>query len=368
MLIEAGNAHARVPQTMEDATFPRRGRDAGEQSPVIPYSAMVPGHLSGDYTWDAITIDLVRLCQSVHVRFVTERVRGIDPKTRRVLFAARPALVYDALSLGLGSIPARPDGAADAESALMMRPLAGLVHQIDLLEQKLAAAPQPFHLAVVGGGASGCELALAIHKRLSRHAGFGCRCFRATPCSCRSSPAESRTPSRKCWGGAASPSGRMRVSSAATRDCSDWKAANGSRVTRSSGRRRRRAPPLIRDSGLPVDPAGFLRVRDTLQTVGDPAIFGTGDCVVFDAYPGLPRNGVHAVRQGRVLFENLIAVLREKQPRPFRPRRYCLCLMNTADGQALLNYGPLTWKGRGGGYSKIGSIGPGSTSSRASRR
>ena len=36
---------------------------------------------------------------------------------------------------------------------------------------------------------------------------------------------------------------------------------------------------LLRDSGLPVDAAGFLRVRDTLQSVADPAVFGTGDCV-----------------------------------------------------------------------------------------
>ena len=33
-------------------------------------------------------------------------------------------------------------------------------------------APQPYHLVVVGGGASGCELSLAIQKRFARHPGF----------------------------------------------------------------------------------------------------------------------------------------------------------------------------------------------------
>ncbi len=85
-------------------------------------------------------------------------------------------------------------------------------------------------------------------------------------------------------------------------------------------------------------------MEETLQSVGNSAIFGTGDCVAFESYPDLPRNGVHAVRQGAVLFENIALFLREQPLRPFRPQRFCLCLLNTADGQAVLNYGPITWK------------------------
>ena len=139
---------------------------------MIPYSAMVPGHIAGDYTWDEITIDLVRLCQSAGVRFVSERVTALDPTGRQVCFAGRPSLVYDALSLGLGSIPARPPHAAAGENSLLMRPLATLCHKINSLATELQAKPRPFHLVVVGGGASGCELALAIHKRLGHRVGF----------------------------------------------------------------------------------------------------------------------------------------------------------------------------------------------------
>src|SRR5207249_1489222 len=58
----------------------------------------------------------------------------------------------------------------------------------------------------------------------------------------------------------------------------------------------------------------------------------------------LPRNGVHAVRQGGVLFDNVIAFLRERPLRPFRPQWLTLSLMNTADGNAILAYGPLVLK------------------------
>src|SRR5207253_2897704 len=105
-------------------------------------------------------------------------------------------------------------------------------------------------------------------------------------------------------------------------------------------------PSLEVHSGLPVNAGGFLCVAETLQSVGNAAVFGTGDCVAFDHYPTLPRNGVHAVRQGTVLFDNVLAFLRETPLRPFRPQRFCLCLLNTADGDAVLRYGALSWKSR----------------------
>ena len=67
VLVGAGNAHL---------VFLRRWRmrpvrgvavTLVNETAVIPYSAMVPGHLAGDYTWDEITIDLVRWCQTVQV-------------------------------------------------------------------------------------------------------------------------------------------------------------------------------------------------------------------------------------------------------------------------------------------------------------
>jgi selenide,water dikinase len=107
------------------------------------------------------------------------------------------------------------------------------------------------------------------------------------------------------------------------------------------------APPdLLRTSGLSVDAGGFLQVGETLQSLGDPAVFGTGDCVSFTPLPQLARNGVYAVRQGRVLFDNVREFLHDRPLAPFQPQRNCLCLMNSSDGEAILSYGPLATKGR----------------------
>src|SRR5437868_12033086 len=129
VLIGAGNAHLVFARRW--GMRPLRGVAVTlvNDAMIVPYSAMVPGHIAGDYALDEITIDLVRLCQAVKIRFVAEQVAGIEPAARQVLFANRPALSYDALSIGLGSLPARPGMPSNGDWSFVMRPLAGLLRK-----------------------------------------------------------------------------------------------------------------------------------------------------------------------------------------------------------------------------------------------
>src|SRR5207302_935908 len=207
-------------------------------------------------------------------------------------------------------------------------------------------APGSFHLAIVGGGASGCELALAIHKRLGRHSGFRLTLLQANETLVPQFPlgvAQAFATGFRERGidfhvnrpviGA--QDGQLLLAGGETIACDAvlW-------ATQAS------PPPVLGQSGLAVDAGGFLQVKETLQSIADPAVFGTGDCVSFQAFPDLPRNGVHAVRQGAVLFDNVGRFLKEEPLRPFRPQRFTLNLLNTADNQAILSYGPLHRKSR----------------------
>jgi selenide,water dikinase len=346
VLVGAGNAHLVFVKRWGMRPVPGVAVTLVNEAAVIPYSAMVPAHLAGEYGRDEITIDLVRLCQRVKVRFVVERVKGIDPAARQVLFDGRPPLVYDALSLGLGSIPACPADSSAAETCLVLRPLGTLLRKIDSFDERLRRSPQPFHLVVVGGGASGCELALAIHQRLGRHPGFRLTLLQGNE---RLLP-EFSSRVAQAFAKAFQQRGiDFRVKAQVTGSRDGFLRVEGGEpvpfdavlwATQAS------PPPLLGESGLKVDARGFLRVRDTLQSIADPAVFGTGDCVSFESYPDLPRNGVHAVREGAVLFDNVRAFLQEKPTRPFRPQRFCLTLLNTSDGRAVLSYGPFAAKGR----------------------
>src|SRR5262249_60877818 len=83
---------------------------------------------------------------------------------------APPPLSSDVLSLGVGSLPACPEHSLDDEISLPMRPLGRMIARLAALEARLKQSA--FHLAVVGGGASGCELALAIRKRFAQYSNF----------------------------------------------------------------------------------------------------------------------------------------------------------------------------------------------------
>jgi selenide,water dikinase len=345
VLVGAGNAHLVFLKRWGMRPAPGVAVTLVNPAAVIPYSAMVPAHIGGDYAWDEITIDLVRLCQAVKVRFVAEAVTRIDPGARQVHFAGRPPLSYDALSLGLGSIPACPAPASDNGSSLVLRPLGKLLRELDDLEVRVRQS-SGFHLAVVGGGASGCELALAIHKRLGGHAGFRMSLLQGNERLLPEFPAKVARLFEQALtarGIAIQLNARVTSCQSCVLTLEDGRRAECDAVLWATNAA---PPPLERESGLAVDPGGFLIVRETLQTVSDPAIFGTGDCVDFPAYPDLPKNGVHAVREGKVLFDNVIALLHDRPLRPFRPQRFCLTLLNTADGKAVFVYGGLAFKCR----------------------
>jgi len=87
------------------------------------------------------------------------------------------------------------------------------------------------------------------------------------------------------------------------------------------------ANPVIRNTDLPIEERGRLRVQADLRVINDdgvvPDAWGAGDVC---AVPDLTGNGVggftvpnaqHAVRQGKLMARNLVADLRGESPREY---------------------------------------------------
>ena len=90
---------------------------------------------------------------------------------------------------------------------------------------------------------------------------------------------------------------------------------------------------------------GGLWVNHYLQSVSDPRIFGGGDLISFRG-KALPRLGVFGIRQGPVLFRNLLAALDGQPLEKYKPQKHYLYILNFGDGTGLAIYGSFSWRGR----------------------
>lgn len=87
-----------------------------------------------------------------------------------------------------------------------------------------------------------------------------------------------------------------------------------------------RANPALEEVGLPIDERGRLRCTATLRVLDEEGaradVWAAGDCAAVPDLTGGPGDlcspsAQHAVRQARVLADNIVAVLRGGQPRPY---------------------------------------------------
>lgn len=86
---------------------------------------MLPGYVSGFYSFDDVHIDLSRLARYAGARLVHAEARGLDTRGRRVLLTGRPPLPYDVLSLNLGITPTLSTVPGAAQHTTPVKPISG---------------------------------------------------------------------------------------------------------------------------------------------------------------------------------------------------------------------------------------------------
>ena len=131
-----------------------------------PYSGMLPGLIAGHYTFDDAHIDLAPLVRFAGARLFHDEAVGLDLDTRTVRCRRRPPVPYDLLSIDVGITPAFTVNGA-AEHAVPVKPIGGLTARWKRLAARVQASDRPVRVAVVGAGAAGVELTLAMQHALA---------------------------------------------------------------------------------------------------------------------------------------------------------------------------------------------------------
>jgi len=337
LLVGGGHSHLAVLKSFGDA--PAEGVHLALLSPNrhALYSGMVPGLIAGHYRPEDCRVDLRPLVARAGARFLEDSAVGVDPARREVTTAKGERLRYDVLSLDTGSSAGEPTGAA--EHALRVRPVEPFLAGWERMRES-ARKGEVRRIAVLGGGAAGIEVLLAMQYAL---AGFAAEFALFSELPILAGHGARRRIARILGErGVPMHSGRKVVAAGKN----GLELAGGERFEAQAAvwAAGAYAPPWIAQSGLATDAHGFVAVSETLQSRSCPEIFAAGDVATVVGEPR-PKSGVFAVRQGPVLARNLRRALAGEAPEPFRSPSRSLALVSCGDPYAVASWGRFSLEG-----------------------
>ncbi|TVP61227.1 MAG: bifunctional NADH dehydrogenase FAD-containing subunit/selenide, water dikinase SelD, partial [Halomonadaceae bacterium] len=317
-----------------------------------PYSGMLPGYVAGHYAYDDVHIDLSRLAEFAGARFYRDEAVGLDRRAGKVLCRNRPPVPYDQLSINIGSSPQISQVSGAAEHAVPVKPITGFNDHWTRLLARMSDHQGPLNVAIVGGGAGGVELLLAMQYRLQNElrsrqrdtSGLGFHIFNAAS---QILPTHNDTV-RSHFARVLAQRGVQVNNNSRVERVSDHTLhlADGTEhpmdeilwVTQAGGAK------WLEDTGLELDASGCIKVNNQLQSLTDPAIFAAGDIATMVDQPR-EKAGVFAVRQGPPLAENLRRAVKGQPLKPYRAQKNWLALISTGNRFAIASRGNIGFAG-----------------------
>jgi selenide, water dikinase len=289
-------------------------------------------------------------------RLFKDEVIGIDRANKKVICRNRPAVPYDQLSINIGSTPQLGGVPGAAEHAVAVKPIQRFNDRWVALVDRVKKHAGKTTIAVVGAGAGGVELTLAMQFRLRNELKALGRnpdelAFHLFTSSATILPTHNAGV-RQRFDKVLAERGVVVHRNAEVKQVSKGKLQATSNnaagetldadeiiwVTRAGG------AAWLQQTGLDLDAEGFIKVQDTLQTVTDPDIYAAGDIASMVNYP-LEKAGVFAVRQGKPLTENLRRAVEGTSLQAYRPQTSWLALISTGDQFAVASRGALGFAG-----------------------
>ncbi|MEM1388093.1 MAG: selenide, water dikinase SelD [Pseudomonadota bacterium] len=347
VLIGGGHAHALVLRRWGMAPVPGARLTLIDPNPAAPYTGMLPGHVAGHYSRAALEIDLVKLARFAGARLIAGRVAGLDPARQVLTVPGRPPIPYDLASLDIG-IGSAPSGVAGfTEHGIAAKPLGPFAEAWQRFMAKVAAGT-PAHIAVLGGGVGGVELAMAMDHALQA-AGH-------TPQitvieARRALNGVGRAARAKILARLSAQDITLREDSAvACVSAESVVLADGTEVPARFcvGAAGATPQPWLRETGL-TNAEGYVSVGPDLRALGHKTLYAAGDCADLSHAPR-PKAGVYAVRAAPTLYHNLRADLTSSARRQFYPQRDFLKLISLGHRAAVMEKwglaiaGPWLWR------------------------
>ena len=349
-LVLLGGGHSHVEVIRQLAQHPPGGVRVTLVSPDrhAIYSGMLPGWVAGHYELSQCSIDLKALCHAAGIRLYRTTANCIDAGARRVQCHDGTLLEYDVLSLNIGSTPDWDTLPGAFEHGVPVKPLARFTHAWESLRRSVQHSNKRTVIAVIGAGAGGVELALAMQFGLGKRLNDS-----ADPVF------HLLTDHSGILSGHASGAARRLGRILRARGIAVHLESRVTRIDAGMLHRERggslpfdhallattaAAPKWLAGAGLQTDPRGFVLVNASLQSLSHPEVFAAGDVASIEG-ASVPKSGVYAVRQGPPLAENLRRALTARPLVAYSPQKNALALISTGDRYAVASWRGLSFAG-----------------------
>lgn len=341
VLIGGGHTHALVLRSWGMNPLPGVRVTVINPGPTAPYSGMLPGFVAGHYTRDELDIDLVKLARFAGARLINGYATGIDKDAQTIAVPGRPPISYDVAAIDVGITSTMPDLPGFTAHAIPAKPLGTFASRWDAFRAK-AETP---HIAVLGGGVAGAELAMAMAHALRDKSPTVRLIDRSRVLTALGYKAR-----QKMLAALTSSNVEIIEDAEVTEIFAEGIVLSDGHTIRSdftTGAAGAKPHDWIGQTGLDLH-EGFITADANLQS-STPEIFAVGDCAHLSQNPR-PKAGVYAVREAPVLFDNLRAALSGGTLRRYKPQNDYLKLVSLGEKSALAEKfgtareGPLLWK------------------------
>lgn len=344
LLIGGGHAHVEVIRRWGLASEPGVAVTLISPGRYTPYSGMLPGYVAGHYGFNDCHIDLDALCLRSGIIRIDGAVDSLD-LTHRGAYCGNGAVQrFDIVSIDTGSAPAISGIPGADRHGTPVKPVARLLDQWAAL-RSAARQSAVSNIVIVGAGAGGIELALAMRYRLDADGSTAkITIVSDGPTIIASHPAGVQRRLARILDRRGvrvrlnAPVQSAQSAGLTLRDGTQLAADHVFWVTGAG------APDWPRAAGLQTDRAGFIAVNNHLQSLSHDYVFAAGDIASMVDTPH-PKSGVYAVRQGPPLTENLRRALRQETLLQYQPQNKALALISTGPRHAIASYGMFAFSG-----------------------